>query len=107
MRATADARRGFDAAQAWHVHVEKAHVRTLLLELLDRLAAIARTGDDAEAGPGDGEHALERLPQQRLVIGNQRRRLERAHAVATRAGKSSSAATPCGSRPVRRSCTSP
>ena len=95
--------RGLDAGHARHVHVEEADVGLLLLELLDRLAAIARLRDDFELGPRLREQALERVAQQRLVVGDQcGRACRRVTAAACRAGNSSSAQTPCGSTSVRR-----
>ena len=74
MRATTDVTGCFDARHARHVHIEKTDVGVMRLELVDRLATVARLRDDFELGPGLREHALERVAQQRLVFGNQRSR---------------------------------
>ena len=74
VRAAADAVRRLDARQARHVHVEEADVGLQRLELLDRLAAVARLRDHLQLGPGLRELARQRLAQQRLVVGDQRGR---------------------------------
>ena len=89
VRAAADVVRGFDAGNARHVHVEKADVGPARLELLDRLAAVARLRDDLELGPGLRELARERVAQQRLVVGDQRGRARASSVGAPRAGRSS------------------
>ncbi len=96
MRAAPDVARRLDAGHARHVHVEKADIGPLGIEQLDRLSAVSRLRDDLEFRPGLRELERERLAEQRLVVGDQGRRLRAHQAVACCAGKSNSAVTPRG-----------
>jgi hypothetical protein len=54
------------------VHVEEHDLRPMRVEQLDRLAAVARLGDDVELGPQPREVGAQALAQQRLVVGAER-----------------------------------
>ena len=71
MRAPADALRDFDAGQAGHSHIEKAHLRLVLQIRVPGIDAVDRLVDDVELGP----HGVQRIEQfgarRFLVVGNQ------------------------------------
>jgi hypothetical protein len=98
LRAPGDRPRRVDAAASRHVHVEERDARPQLLEELDRLAPVARLGDDLELRPEPVQVRAQLLAQERFVVGDQR---GRRGAFAARLPRGAVMASPAAPRPRR------
>ncbi len=71
MRAATDVLSGLDTGLAGHLHVQKTNLRPMRFEQIDGFATVAGLSHDLQLGPELRQHAFERIPQQRLVVGDE------------------------------------